>query len=83
MYRICIQRINQESEWLIAEDNIELTQILDLASEINYEILIVEKIKIEYARDFLERIIKEISNNKDLVTGKKLLGKSKLDKEKN
>ena len=70
MYLVGIQRVGQEAERLIAEDVQELKEIVDLASEVNYEILLVEKVNIEYAREFLEKVNKELQGKKGLVTGK-------------
>lgn len=71
MYRVCVQKNNEEAEWKIVESIEDLRAIITFAPSVEYDILLVEKVNVEYGKEFLERIIKEYNEKEGLVTGEK------------
>lgn len=73
MYKIVVKEtFNCEERILLAKNHRELNDIINLSPKANYEIISVEKIDFDTAKEYLEEIRKIIyPKDKDLVFGKK------------
>ncbi len=70
MYKVIVQKYGYDERILLAENHRELNDIINLSPKANYEIISVEKINADYARDYLEEIRKIIyPKNPDLIFG--------------
>ena len=62
MYRVVtkLKEENSETRPILAENLEELRAIVTFAEEGNYEILIVEKVELEYGKEFIKEITDKI-----------------------